>query len=101
MKEALIKEILSENVKDVDVADFNANIIRKLNIKKYQKNSTLFKENEVIAVFALVFLFVLGANLGISSKLSKTTMLVGSILCTSPMLLMIYNKIYQLTNQQN
>lgn len=95
MKEELIKEILSKDLKKISSENFNEKIIRQLNLNKKKEKTVLFKESEVVKVFVSVFLFVFVANLDIFPKLNQTAILIGSIICITPIILITYNKIYQ------
>lgn len=99
MKEELIKKILSKDLKNISAENFNEKIIQKLDLKKKKKRMILFKESEIIKVFILVFLFVLIANLDIVPTLNHTAILIGTIICITPLFLIAYNKIYQSTLQ--
>lgn len=97
MEEKRIKEILSEDLKQISNENFNEKILNQIAINVEQKKETLFKEGEIVKIFVFIFLLILFLNIEFSQKLNQTTILVGSILCFTPVLLIFYNKIYQLT----
>ena len=99
MKDELIKEVLSKDLKNFSTENFNEKIISQLNITEKKEKTVLFEESEVVKVFVSVFLFVLVANLNIFLKLNQTAILIGSIICITPIFLIAYNKIYQSTRQ--
>jgi hypothetical protein len=72
MKEELIKEILSRDLKNISTENFNETIISQLNLMKKKEKTVLFKESEIVKVFVSVFLFVFVANLDIFPELNQT-----------------------------
>jgi len=97
MKDELIKEVLSKDLKNFSTENINEKIINQLNITDKKEKKNLFKESEVIKVFVFVFLFVFVANLGVFPKLNQTVILIGSIICVTPIFLIAYDKIYKST----
>lgn len=95
MKDELIKEILSRDLKNISTENFNEKIISQLNTNKKEEKMVLFKESQIVKVFVIVFLFVLIVNLDIFPKLNQTEVLIGSIICITPVFFIAYNKIYQ------
>lgn len=103
MNEEYIKDILSKDLKKISSENFNEKIIQQLNLSKKKEKLILFDQSSIIKIFIIISLFVLGINLQIIEELPQTLIIIGLLICISPLFFMLFNKIYQLTiqNSQN
>lgn len=103
MKEETIKDILSKDLKKISTEDFNEKIIQQLNLSRKKEKLILYDQSSIIKIFLIISLFILVINLKIIEELQQTSIIIGLLICISPLFLMVFNKIYQLKlqNSQN
>lgn len=103
MKEETIKDILSKDLKKISTEDFNEKIIQQLNLSRKKEKLILYDQSSIIKIFLIISLFILVINLKIIEELQQTSIIIGLLICISPLFLMVFNKIYQFTiqNSQN
>lgn len=101
MKEEIIKDILLKDQNKILSENFNEKIIEQLNLSKKKEKQILFDEKSIIQIFMIVSLFILGANLNIIENLTQTDMIIGTLICITPLFFMVFNKIYQLKIQNS
>lgn len=103
MKEETIKDILSKDLKKISKEDFNEKIIQQLNLSRKKEKLILYDQRSIIKIFLIISLFILVINLKIIEELQQTSIIIGLLICISPLFFMVFNKIYQFTiqNSQN
>jgi len=101
MKEETIKDILSKDLKKISKEDFNEKIIQQLNLSRKKEKLILYDQSSIIKIFLIISLFILVINLKIIEELQQTSIIIGLLICISPLFFMVFNKIYQFTIQNS
>lgn len=101
MKEETIKDILSKDLKKISTEDFNEKIIQQLNLSRKKEKLILYDQSSIIKIFLIISLFILVINLKIIEELQQTSIIIGLLICISPLFFMVFNKIYQFTIQNS
>jgi hypothetical protein len=96
MKEETIKDILSKDLKKISKEDFNEKIIQQLNLSRKKEKLILYDQRSIIKIFLIISLFILVINLKIIEELQQTSIIIGLLICISPLFFMVFNKIYHI-----
>jgi len=101
MENKTIKKALTNSLSQIESEDFNAKILEKLHLKKSQKSLTVFNSKDMIITTVLVFITFISIITKIINNVDQTTLILSAILCLTPLFFMVFNKIHQLTINQN
>ncbi|MDJ0645725.1 MAG: serine hydrolase [Flavobacteriaceae bacterium] len=96
MEDKTIKQILLENLEHPKNEDFNNQIVKKLDVKSKKQHPVLFDEKSIMNWFLFISGFVLFFYFLQEPKSNEDAILVASVVCIIPVLLLTFNKIYLL-----
>ena len=100
MENDMIKQILEDDLKDPKNKDFNNEIIQKLHVKRRKQRKILFNERSIMNWFLFTSAFALLFYFYNESEQDATVIMIGSIICSIPLFLLAFNKIYSLKNHK-
>ncbi|HHC80221.1 MAG TPA: hypothetical protein ENK46_10100 [Flavobacteriia bacterium] len=95
MSDKIILNTLRQDLKNISKENFNEKIIHQLNLSKKKEKPILFNQKSIIKGFIIVSIFVLIASLNIVEKLPQQFVIIGILICISPLFLIVFNKIHQ------
>ncbi|HAA15914.1 MAG TPA: hypothetical protein DCE41_31065 [Cytophagales bacterium] len=98
MRDEDIKQILKENLLQPDKEKFNEQILSRVEVEVTSKKPrpTLFSEKSMVQWFLFVAALVLGFEVFYDETLDSQAVVVIALMCTVPLFLLLFNRIFAL-----